>query len=94
MNTTPIPPKFSFVIDGTRLNIYHPIKGDGLPRHEHIYKHATMCVAGSLRVTKDNVDVVLTKDSNPVILKENEWHELEALEDETIFINVFAEGKY
>jgi hypothetical protein len=24
----------------------------------------------------------------------NEWHELEALEDGTVFVNVFAEGKY
>jgi len=27
-------------------------------------------------------------------LIENEWHELEALEDGTVFVNVFAEGKY
>jgi hypothetical protein len=24
----------------------------------------------------------------------NEWHEIEALEDNTVFVNVFAEGKY
>lgn len=24
----------------------------------------------------------------------NEWHEIEALEDGTVFVNVFAEGKY
>lgn len=24
----------------------------------------------------------------------DEWHEIEALEDETVFVNVFAEGKY
>jgi hypothetical protein len=23
-----------------------------------------------------------------------EWHEIEALEDGTVFVNVFAEGKY
>lgn len=23
-----------------------------------------------------------------------EWHEIEALEDDTVFVNVFAEGKY
>jgi hypothetical protein len=26
-------------------------------------------------------------------LAANEWHEIEALEDGTVFVNVFAEGK-
>lgn len=24
----------------------------------------------------------------------DEWHEIEALEDATVFVNVFAQGKY
>ena len=27
-------------------------------------------------------------------LPAGEWHEIEALEDGTVFVNVFAEGKY
>lgn len=30
---------------------------------------------------------------NATVLKAGEWHEIEALEDGTVFINVFAEGK-
>jgi hypothetical protein len=30
---------------------------------------------------------------NPVNLVANAWHEIEALEDNTVFTNVFAEGK-
>jgi len=33
-------------------------------------------------------------NTQPVNLTANEWHEIEALEDVTVFVNVFAEGKY
>lgn len=92
MNT--IAPRFTVTQDGTTLNIYHANKGEGLPRHEHTYTHLTMCHAGSIAVRKENIDVVRTKDSRPVNLVANEWHEIEALEDGTVFVNVFAEGKY
>ena len=36
----------------------------------------------------------MTKDTKPVNLVAREWHEIEALEDNTVFVNVFAEGKY
>lgn len=84
----------SFVYDGAQLNVYHANRGEGLPRHQHIYAHATMCCNGSLIVRKEGIEKVLTKDSKPVNLVANEWHELEAAEDGTVFINVFAEGKY
>lgn len=92
MNT--ITPRFTVTQDGTALHIYHANKGEGLPRHEHVYAHLTMCHAGSIAVRKEGVDVVRTKDTQPVNLVANEWHEIEALEDGTVFVNVFAEGKY
>lgn len=92
--TKVINPAHSFVYDGAQLNAYHANKGEGLPRHQHVYAHATMCCAGSLIVRKEGIEKVLTKESKPVNLVANEWHELEAAEDGTVFINVFAEGKY
>lgn len=89
-----VEPRFSAVQDGTQLNIYHANKGEGLPRHEHTYSHLTVCHAGSIAVRKEGVESVRTKDSQPVNLVANEWHEIEALEDGTVFVNVFAEGKY
>jgi quercetin dioxygenase-like cupin family protein len=86
--------RFDVTQDGARLRVYHAEKGEGLPKHEHIYSHLTICAAGSIVVRKENLEHVMTKDSRPVNLKENEWHEIEALEDGTVFINVFAEGKY
>lgn len=87
-------PRFSVVQDGTTLNIYHANKGEGLPRHEHLYSHLTMCFAGSCAVRKEGKEVIVTKDTQPINLVGSEWHEIEALEDGTCFVNVFAEGKY
>jgi quercetin dioxygenase-like cupin family protein len=92
MNT--IAPRFAVTQDGTTMNVYHPNKGEGLPRHEHVYSHLTMCHAGSIVVRKEGRELVMTKDTQPVNLVANEWHEIEALEDETVFVNVFVEGKY
>jgi quercetin dioxygenase-like cupin family protein len=84
----------TFTFDGATLNIFHANKGEGLPRHNHTYAHATVCHAGRCAIRKENVYVELTKESQPVTLRANEWHEIEALEDGTVFCNVFAENKY
>lgn len=92
--TTPIAPCNTVVTSGITLNVYHPNKGEGIPRHSHAYSHLTMCHAGSLVVRKEGKELVMTKDTQPVNLVAAEWHEIEALEDGTVFVNVFAEGKY
>ena len=38
-------------------------------------------------------EIIITKHSEPLNLIDHEWHEIEALEDDTVFINVFSEGK-
>lgn len=86
--------KHRLTYDGATLNVYHANKGEGLPRHEHIYAHLTMCHAGSCMIRKEGRQLVATKDTQPVNLIANEWHEIEALEDGTVFVNVFSEGKY
>jgi len=80
--------------DGASINVYHTNKGEGLPRHEHVYAHLTMCHSGSCVIRKEGIEKVIDKYTQPINLKANEWHEIEALEDETVFVNVFAEGKY
>jgi hypothetical protein len=52
-----------------------------------------MCHAGSCIVRKEGKELVMTKDTQPVNLVGSEWHEIEALEDRTVFVNVFAEGQ-
>lgn len=91
--TAPINYTHSVKYDGTLLNVYHANKGQGLPKHEHLYAHLTMVHAGKLVARKEGRELVMTKDTQPVNLVANEWHELEALEDGTVFVNVFSEGK-
>jgi len=90
----PLDPRFSVTQNGTTLNIFHANKGEGLPRHDHSFAHLSMCHAGSCIVRKEKRELVMTKDTQPVNLVANEWHEIEALEDGTVFVNVFAEDKY
>lgn len=83
----------SFVYDGAQIQTYHANKGEGLVRHTHTYAHATMCVVGSCVVRKENFERILNAKDPAINLREFEWHEIEALEDGTVFVNIFAEGK-
>lgn len=86
-----IQPKHTFAYDGARMNIFHADKGQGLPKHEHTYSHATFCMSGACYVRKENKELIVNKDTQPINLVANEWHEIEAIEDGTVFCNVFAE---
>ena len=65
-----------------------------MPNHAHAYSHATICMTGSCKLTQEDKSVITNSDSTPVNLLAGKWHEIEALEDNTVFVNVFAEGKY
>ena len=91
---TPARLAHSFSYEGAQLNVYHANKGEGLNRHEHHFSHACYCASGSCVIRKENKEKVINKDDQPVNLLANQWHEIAALEDNTVFINVFAQGKY
>ena len=91
--TATVPPKNTVTYDGANIVTYHANIGEGLPRHDHAYTHLTLCAAGSLVIRKENLEHRMDKNSKPVNLKAAEWHEVEALEDGTVFLNVFAENK-
>jgi len=88
-----IDPIHRVTYDGAALYIFHANKGEGLPRHQHVYAHLTICHAGSCVIRKEGIEKVITKNTTPINLKEFEWHEIEALEDGTVFANVFAVDK-
>ena len=90
--TINVSPKFTFVYEGARMNIFHANKGEGLPKHDHIYSHATFCMSGSCVIRKEGKEVIVDKNTQPINLIANEWHEIEALEDGTVFCNVFSEA--
>lgn len=86
-------PVHSFSYAGAMVNVYHANKGQGLPKHEHLYAHATICTSGSCIIRKETVEKVITKDDGAFNLLANQWHEIEALEDGTVFVNIF-DAKY
>jgi quercetin dioxygenase-like cupin family protein len=87
---TSIPPKFVFTYDNMTVNVFHVNKGEGIPKHNHNYSHATLCTNGSIVIRKDNSEKVCNKDTGPINLKDIEYHEIESLEDGTVFLNIFA----
>jgi quercetin dioxygenase-like cupin family protein len=88
--TVSILPKHSFSFNGCRFDFFSAEKGYGLEKHEHSYPHLTFCANGALLIRKDGFEKVLSAGENAVLLKPFEWHELEALEDNTFFFNVVA----
>ena len=88
-----ITPKQTVTYDGAILDVYHANAGEGLPQHEHSYSHLTMCHSGRCVVRKEKGERIIDKNSKPLNLAAGEWHEIEALEDNTVFVNVFSEGK-
>ena len=88
--TQAVNPRFTVTQNGTTLAIYHADTGQGLPQHSHEYSHLTICTSGRCIVRKEGRQLEMTKDTQPVNLVANEWHEIEALEDGTVFTNVFA----
>lgn len=88
------PLRHNITYDGVTLHVYHADKGEGIPSHKHLYTHLTICHNGSCKVSLEGRSYVINKNTGGLNLPSNEWHEIEALEDNTVFVNVFAEGKY
>jgi len=80
----------SFKYGANTHNVYRCNKGEGLPRHEHDFAHATVCHAGKVVIRKEGIEREFAPESGAVVLRANEWHELEALEDGTAFENIFS----
>jgi len=82
-------PIHQFDYAGASFNVYHANMNEGLPKHEHTFAHATICNAGSCILRKEGREKIINKFSKPINLAANEWHEIEALEDGTVFVNIF-----
>ena len=58
--------------------------------HSHIYDHTSVCVSGSCVLRKDGKELVINKYSQPVLLTAPNAHEIEALENNTCFVNMLV----
>lgn len=83
-----INPLHSFTFNDTMTNVYFGNSGEGLPRHEHTVPHITFVTSGKIVVRKEGKELIMTVESKPVLLTENEWHEIEILESNTTFVNI------
>ena len=86
--TTVVTPKFQFTFEMVSVSTYHANAGEGLPRHSHAVDHSTMCCSGKCVIRKEGKELIIDKNSQPVLLTRGEWHEIEAIEDGTVFINI------
>jgi quercetin dioxygenase-like cupin family protein len=84
---TSISPTTRYVYQGVNSAIYKANVGEGLPHHEHTFSHTTVCIQGRMIVRKEGKEIELTPFDSPLLLTANEWHEIEALESDTIFMN-------
>ena len=89
-----VQPKHDITYENSVIRVFHANKGEGISMHSHAYSHATICMSGSCKLTQEGKSVITNKDSTPVNLLGGKLHEIEALENNTVFVNVFAEGKY
>ena len=91
---TPITLHHSFNYGDCLYNVYHPFKNEGLLKHQHSFNHAVICHSGSCLVTLEGRSYTMDKNSQPLDLPANEWHEIEALEDNTVFVTILKQGTY
>lgn len=83
-------PQHEMNINNVLFQTFHVNTGEGINSHTHDYSHVTICHAGKIRITKSHVQVEMDKNTPAVMLKGEEWHQIEAIEDNTVFVNVFA----
>jgi len=85
-----IGPKHFFDYAGVSVATYHAEAGEGLPVHQHTHNHATVCHTGSCVVRVKGKEIVMEPNTKPIDLPANIPHEIEALENGTVFTNIFA----
>jgi quercetin dioxygenase-like cupin family protein len=75
----------------TEVKVYYANKGEGILKHIHNNDHLTMCCVGKILVRLEDREFILTKSDNPFILPKDIFHEIEAIEDGTIFMNMMPQ---
>lgn len=66
--------------------------GEGLPKHIHDVDHLTIVAAGRIKAATDTREVERTPSDPPILFRASRFHEIVALEDNTIVLNVFGGG--
>lgn len=82
----------AFAALGQSFVRYVCARGEGLPRHQHDVDHLTIVAAGRVVARTDERVLERGTADPPILFRANRAHEIEALEDGTVILNVFAGG--
>lgn len=82
----------AFAALGQTFVRYACARGEGLPRHQHDVDHLTIVAAGRIVARTDERTLERGPGDPPILFRAHRAHELEALEDGTVILNVFPVG--
>lgn len=75
---------------GCSFQRYDLARGEGLPMHQHDVDHLTVVAAGRIAVRTEARAVERGPADAPILFRAGRAHEIEAIEDGTVVLNVFA----
>lgn len=77
---------------GCSFQRYDLARGEGLPMHQHDVDHLTVIAAGRIAVRTEARSVERGPADAPILFRAGRAHEIEALDDGTVVLNIFAGG--
>jgi len=80
----------AFAALGQSFVRYVCARGESLPRHQHDVDHLTIVAAGRVVARTDARVLERGPADPPILFRANRYHEIEALEDGTVILNVFS----
>ena len=80
--------------NGTTATLNHHDEGENIARHQHDVEHTTIVISGPCKIWEDGGFGPLTNrpEYGPKTLAKNRDHEITAVEDGTIVLNMIAES--
>jgi quercetin dioxygenase-like cupin family protein len=74
---------------GCSFQRYDLARGEGLPVHQHDVDHLTVVAAGRIVARTDTRTLEVGPNDKPILFRAGRAHEIEALEDGTVVLNIF-----
>ncbi len=77
---------------GCAFQRYSLAAGETIDRHQHEVDHLTIVASGRIVATTDDRSVERGPLDPPVLFRANRYHDIQAIEDGTVVLNVFVNG--
>jgi mannose-6-phosphate isomerase class I len=91
MAATQVSATYKYLFNNVQFYRYQVNLAEGLERYSHDDPHMIICLAGQIVIRGQymQADVTLDPLQTPIILNANSWHEIEALENSSCFLQIF-----